>query len=150
MRTVYPQALVTEDPLAEPPLQCPDQGLEVSLVLWGLEDPYCRPLPRQGQVDAASRRPAVVELGKVCPQWRCPTESCHLATRDGGQPDQTSPPVYPADWIDQTSPPVYPVDWIDQSTSLPSGLDRPVHQSTQWTVTDVHLSVTHLGGHAHL
>ena len=30
-------------------------------------------------------------------------------------------------------------------------LDRSVHQPTQWTVANIsHLSVTHLGGHAHL
>ena len=31
------------------------------------------------------------------------------------------------------------------------GLDRPVHQPTQWSVANVaHLAVTHPGGHAHL
>ncbi|CAL8395620.1 unnamed protein product [Boreogadus saida] len=38
--------LVTEDPFAEPPLQCPEQGLEVPLISWGLveENLYRRPL----------------------------------------------------------------------------------------------------------
>ncbi|CAL8253610.1 unnamed protein product [Boreogadus saida] len=60
-------ALVAEDPFTEPPLQCSDQGLKVSLVrLVQVEQhPCCRPLQRQSKVDNRLLcTPAVVPLCK--------------------------------------------------------------------------------------
>ncbi|CAL8270189.1 unnamed protein product [Gadus morhua 'NCC'] len=75
-----------EGPPPEPPLQCPDQGLKVSLLHRG---PYCRPLQRQCKVVHAPDTPAVIrvwpqrrsrrelgQLGRLATRGRSTAHSC--------------------------------------------------------------------------